>query len=147
VQVAQQHGHQVALGSIWAWSAFNRLPWLNAMYIWLRAYTGGIIMLQDRWVGGGSEKCGTWNLVCSIVGLGYRLWMQQAKTFPFVHTHTHTHTCSQACGANYLPAPQLCTLSQQLVHQTMHVLLRSNVFGIGGTLSVLVGILSQQRSA
>lgn len=53
-QVAQQHGHQVAMGSIWSWPALNWLPWANAMYIWLRAYTGGIIMLQDRWVGAGA---------------------------------------------------------------------------------------------
>lgn len=50
VAVARQAGYSTVLGSIWPYDTFIQLPLLNAVHIWLKVYTGAVIVLHDRWV-------------------------------------------------------------------------------------------------
>jgi peptidoglycan/xylan/chitin deacetylase (PgdA/CDA1 family) len=52
--VARRTGHTVVLGTVWPWDTVSRCAYLNALYVWLKAYTGAVIVLHDKWVASGA---------------------------------------------------------------------------------------------
>ena len=48
VRAADEAGYATVLGSVWPCDTLVRLPLLNALFCWARAYHGAIIVLNDR---------------------------------------------------------------------------------------------------
>jgi hypothetical protein len=62
---AKDAGHTVVLGSIWPWDTHVSCAYLNALYCWLKAYSGAIIVLHDKWVAG-AAGAGHHRALCTL---------------------------------------------------------------------------------
>jgi peptidoglycan/xylan/chitin deacetylase (PgdA/CDA1 family) len=49
---AREAGHATVLGTVWPWDTLCPVPLANALFCWLKAYSGAVIVLHDRCVRG-----------------------------------------------------------------------------------------------
>lgn len=58
--VAGEEGYTTVIGTVWPWDTHMKIPVVNALFCWLKAYPGAVVVLHDRcgWEGVLGFCCG-----------------------------------------------------------------------------------------